>query len=65
MIAATYLIRDIHDLNFKRPVRLFEGFISFKDRSQASNHGNDVDLLRRVVRDHEKIAECILAPEQR
>src|SRR5258708_36039907 len=64
MVAATYLIRDIHDSIPRHPVRLFEGFISFKDRSLASNHINDVSLLRDVVRNPKKFPGCILTPEQ-
>src|ERR1700676_4521123 len=50
MTAALYLIRAIHDANINTEVRLFEGFVSFKERKTRSNHGADVHKLRNIVK---------------
>jgi hypothetical protein len=50
MTAAMYLIRDIHEATKNKPcadVRLFEGFVSFKE--DVSDHNRDVLALREVV----------------
>ncbi len=49
MVAAFYLLRAITDSNPPAEVRLFEGFVSFKDSDNTSNHSNDVILLRDAV----------------
>ena len=49
MVAAMYLVREIHQAGCT--VRLFEGFVSYKDGSMPSSHINDVLLLREIVRD--------------
>ena len=64
MIAAMYLVRGIHDANVGCTVRLFEGFVSFKDRSSPSDHVNDVRWLRDVVRDPQKFCGSILTSDQ-
>jgi hypothetical protein len=51
MVAAIYLVRAIYNLNPGCKVRLFEGFVSFKDREVGSKHRDDVCSLRNVVRD--------------
>ena len=63
MIAAMYVIRAIVDANPKRPVRLFEGFVSYKAKGVRSNHCRDVTLLREVIQEPEKFAECIHSSE--
>ncbi len=37
MVAAMYLIRDIYEMQPRIPVRLFEGFVSFRDRGSRSD----------------------------
>lgn len=49
LIAATYLLREVHDLSRKREVRLFEGFASFKPTGSRSSHKDDVLALREVA----------------
>ena len=59
MVAAMYLIRDIDSAKPSGRIRLFEGFVSHKDRSRPSDHGADVCLLRNVVRDPVTFAKSI------
>jgi len=64
MVAAMYIVREIHDANAMPIIHLFEGFVSFKDRSERSNHLSDVCLLRDVVREPKRFAASIVTPDQ-
>jgi hypothetical protein len=64
MVAAMYLVYEIHDAKVSCTVRLFEGFVSFKDSSLVSNHLDDVCSLRDVVRDPQRFSGSILTPDQ-
>lgn len=64
MVAAMYLIRDIHEAKADVLVRLFEGFVSYKDRSLPSNHERDVCSLRDVVRDPVRFSDSIYTADQ-
>jgi hypothetical protein len=64
MVAAIYLIRDIVDAGPDVSVRLFEGFVSYKERSGQSRHVEDVSLLREVVRDPVKYSGSIFVSDQ-
>ena len=64
MVAAIYLVRDLENGRLDYPVRLFEGFISYKDPSVPSDHERDVLLLREVVRDPDKFKDSLFSPEQ-
>lgn len=59
MTAALYLVREIHDAKLGKEVRLFEGFVTYKSKDENSDHLADVRLLREVVRDPERYADCI------
>lgn len=59
MTAALYLVRAIHDAKLANDVRLFEGFVTYKSKDERSDHLADVRLLREVVRDPGKYADCI------
>jgi len=48
-VAATYLLRAVLVAQPTRPVRLFEAFVSFKPKGQASSHEGDVRAMRAVV----------------
>ena len=61
MVAAMYLLRAIIDSQPITEVRLFEGFVSFKDRNKSSNHSRDVLALRDVVIKGNR--DAIIAPE--
>ena len=49
LVAATYLLRSIHEANPRREIRLFEGLASFKPKGVRSSHSDDVLKLRKVV----------------
>lgn len=49
MTAALYLLRAVYDAKLKADLRLFEGFVSFKQRGNKSRHVQDVEMLRRIV----------------
>jgi len=63
MVAAMYLIRDIYEARLDVPIRLFEGFVSYKDGSRPSNHATDVCLLRDVVQNPIRFSDCIYAAD--
>lgn len=49
MVAATYLMRALHDGKPTRDIVLFEGFVSFKHKGKKSDHKEDVKKLWRAV----------------
>ena len=49
LLAATYLLRPLHDMCPAREIRLFEGFASFKSKEKASSHEADVSKLRSIA----------------
>jgi hypothetical protein len=49
LVAATYLLRSLHDHSPVREIRLFEGLVSFKKKGDRSSHKDDVKALRDVV----------------
>lgn len=49
VVATGYLLRALVECGVQREVRLFEGFVSFKDRDNPSSHEDDVEALREVV----------------
>lgn len=61
MVAAMYLIHAISEAAPNSHVRLFEGFVSYKDRADGTDHCGDVELLRQVVRDPTRFADCIVS----
>ena len=63
MVAAMHVIRAIADAGPKKPVRLFEGFVSYKVKGVASDHCRDVRLLREVIEEPERFATCIHSGE--
>jgi len=60
MVAAMYLIRHICESSPTSQVRLFEGFVSYKDPKVKTDHRADVELLREVVKDPKHFAGCII-----
>jgi hypothetical protein len=48
-ISAAYMLRAVLERNGQRDVRLFEGFVSFKEKGVKSDHRLDVGRLRDVV----------------
>lgn len=49
LVASTHLVRALTDAVPAREIRLFEGFVSFKNRRIASDHCADVRRLEAVV----------------
>jgi hypothetical protein len=43
LLAAAYLLRRLHDGPRRREIRLFEGFVSFKETDGRSSHSDDVN----------------------
>lgn len=64
MVASIYLIRSIHCAVHDASVRLFEGFISFKDHSVPSDGREDVRKLREVVCDPSAFPGCVYTAQQ-
>ncbi|MGO9698876.1 MAG: hypothetical protein ACLPX7_06385 [Xanthobacteraceae bacterium] len=61
IVAAMYLVRAISDAAPPSVVRLFEGFVSYKDASVKTDHLADVRALREVVRDPIRFSDCIVS----
>lgn len=61
MVATMYLIRRINEAAPTATVRLFEAFISYKERSAKSDHCRETMMLRDVVKDPRKFSECIIS----
>jgi hypothetical protein len=57
MVAAMYLVRAISELKTITEVRLFEGFVSFKDKGVRSNHIRDVELIWNVIKNKSSLGE--------
>ena len=49
LISATYLVRSLTNTSLSREIRLFEGFVSFKQKGTASNHREDVQRLKDII----------------
>ena len=49
LVAATYLLRALHDAPRSRDIRIFEGLVSFKPKGVPSSHTADVLALRAVA----------------
>lgn len=64
MVASIYLIRQIVDAKPPVTIRLFEGFISYKDRSAKSDHKRDTLLLREVIKRNDKHSDCIVPADK-
>jgi hypothetical protein len=64
LVAATYLLRDIHDACSNREIRLFEGLASFKPKGIPSSNSNDVLNLRKLIWGDDSQPGRIVSPEQ-
>lgn len=63
MVAALYLVKAITEIPTNAEVRLFEGFVSFKESGKKSIHSRDVELLREVIKNPNQYSEAIIEPE--
>jgi len=64
LVAATYLLRALHDANPRREIRLFEGLASFKPKGVRSSHSNDVINLRKVIWDRGSTSGFVVPAEK-
>ena len=62
MVGALYLVKSLAEAQSKNIIRLFEGFVSYKESN--SNHLRDVCLLRQVIKNPDFFEESIVAPEK-
>lgn len=62
MTAALYLVRHLQDQVPSGKILLYEGFVSYKEKSLTSDHVADVSLLREVVTNPEHFRDCIHEP---
>ena len=66
MVAALYLIEHLVDAEPQVPVRLFEGFITFKARSKGcAAHLRDVEPLPEIVRNPARHASSVASENLR
>lgn len=63
LVAATYLLRSIHDARPDRDIRLFEGLVSFKPKGAQSSHRDDVLNLRKIIWEGATQSGRIVPPE--
>jgi hypothetical protein len=61
MVASMYLLREISQSEPAVTVRLFEGFVSFKDRAQKSDHKYDAKLLKEALQYPERYSGSIIS----
>lgn len=59
MVAALYVVRALNSACPTATIRLFEGFVSFKNRSAKSSNSEDVERLRQVVRNRTHIDSIV------
>lgn len=64
MVAAMYLVRKLYDSRPSAEVRLFEGFVSFKDKGNKSSHSDDVKCLRNAIKGEEARNHYFYKPEE-
>lgn len=60
MVAAMYLVKAITETPSNVEVRLFEGFVSFKESGVKSNHSRDIELLMEVIENPSQYPEAII-----
>lgn len=58
LLATTYFLRRIKDSNPTTNIKLFEGFVSYKDRGQTSDHLKDVKLLKKAIMSTNVLQYC-------
>ena len=64
LVATMYLLRAMDLAGPSRQIRLFEGFVSFKDKALKSDHASDVKALRDIAWHPDKHRQAILPPDQ-
>ena len=64
MVAGLYILKGLQESCFDKEVRLFEGFVSFKEKQKRTNHTKDVLLLREVVKSPKSFSGAIVPEEK-
>ena len=64
LVAATYLLRELYAASPSRQVRLFEGFVSFKEQRVPSSHAGDVAELRNVAWSRGQTPGRVVGPDE-
>lgn len=49
LVSSLYLIKRLAELDRKRELRIFEGFVSFKDPNESTDHIQDVEAMKQIV----------------
>ena len=58
LLATTYFLRRIKNSSPTANIKLFEGFVSYKDRGQTSDHLKDVTLLMKSIMSPNVLQYC-------
>ena len=58
LVATTYFLKKLVDSKPAGNIRLFEGFVSYKDKGEASDHVKDVILLRKSIMSRNPLQYC-------
>lgn len=64
MVATQYIMEKIYSAAQNKELRLFEAFVSFKSKTDKSNHSQDVLRLREVVKNPESYSSCIVQKQE-
>ncbi len=64
LVATTYLLRQLYECGSEREIRLFEGFVSFKEKGVKSSHSKDVADLRSVAWNLDHVPGEVVGPDQ-
>jgi hypothetical protein len=62
LTAAAYALAAVKETSPCCEIRLFEGFASFKSKTEKSSHSKDVIALRNVVWSQDMHKQCIVSP---
>ena len=64
MVAVMYILKELEKVCSDKELRLFEGFVSFKEKQKRTSHSRDVLLLREVVKAPLNFKEAIVSDEK-
>lgn len=63
LVASSYLIKKLADHPSTAEIRLFEGFVSFKERGKKSDHLADVNSLRKAIEGYYGGCDHVIRPD--
>lgn len=64
LVATMHLLRAMELAGPSRQIRLFEGFVLFKDKALKSHHASDIEALRDVAWNPDKHRQAIFPADQ-